>query len=948
MRIIVIILLILSFTILLSSPVLASSIVDLQFLRDGSPAGKTGGMLSDIRLEFTSPVNSDDVEISIYATDTISFNPTYCDGIYCYVEGLYISSAGRHEIEVKHFSSFDHFTVTIDTGRPVVSGLRLYKSGSTWMLEGKVFDPIADSSDIPGSGISSIEIIKEGTVEETISPGLDAEYDIAINAPFDVIGPSVSFTVRAYDAAGNVGQAIFNAAIDENPPEIISVNEGSTTWYANTEGRLAVNIVIREDERVDTDNSYVRIGSITSPISYCNSIDSDVYSCTAILNVDTGMIGDSHNAIVHVRDRFGNQDENTYSITIEVDTTRPRLLDLWSDARSYSEPAEPFLSSGEFFAEFEDAPSGMDPTRTIARITSPYDIEISPDRCVMDGGLAKCYYKVLDTTRGAVTTRIVRGYDNSGNMMHSTTLERLFHIDNSPPVITVGIGSPTAYSTDNVVTVHSGSAFHARIAAVKDSGSRISRVMIKKYSVSTGELLYENRMEGNECTIRINTMVCDYSGSDITEDIRVEIKVYDGAGNSASVTRNVRTGDSLMGSTTWRVISMTSRPSYYFTGIPSQFSMTIKLYPQGSPPGTSIGRVGLSRCTSTKGSITDSYASSSSNNIKVSGALATSPSEGGIVNISCDLDVYAQRGRYISDDSERITVNFSLAQYNSMANPNSPYNRGSDNTLFSGLSSPSAIDVLGKAEEFIRIGEAVCKAYAILTSGSIILDTVAAATGDIASPVEPAAKAVDEATDKFGDFAEKACSYITCETPGAEKVLSFYDKLEGKVIGNLTDIGLFHLTHSGRRNVQDSLIQSVLSVCVPGIVKNVRKFQQVECGYALCLLDADEGKVPAAMCEYGKSTAYCEAYASEVFAVVPYGLIVKDAGFNLNSLLQRPITVAGGFLMNQLQKNSPTLRYALKLVKFAQELAPILGINFGVTHETPAVDYCDMLESRRA
>ena len=182
---------------------------------------------------------------------------------------------------------------------------------------------------------------------------------------------------------------------------------------------------------------------------------------------------------------------------------------------------------------------------------------------------------------------------------------------------------------------------------------------------------------------------------------------------------------------------------------------------------------------------------------------------------------------------------------------------------------------------------------------------------------------------------------------GAKKVLDIYKSIEGSLIDDLAGLGIISLDHSMSRDVKDSLVLSSISLCVPGIVHNVRKIQQSECGYALCLLDAEQGRVPASYCEYAKGVSYCEIYASELFNFVPFGLVAKDVSFSINQYLKSPITIAGGFFIDAISREIPSVRVILKLQKYNEDLLPMIGITFSVTDAPAPVDYCALYEQRR-
>jgi hypothetical protein len=955
-----------------STTVLAGIPMDVQVLRDGVPSGYISGRSLDIVIIFDSPVSAQNVEFTLYAEGMEgTINPTRCIGNNCYVENLNLQHPMDYEIMVKHHTNVRYFIISIDAGRPRIEGLRLFQRGGNWMIGASLFDPISDESEYHGSGIVLVEVVMNGGVVDSVQLDRVPDYEYDKPATFEVAGSSVEFSLRVHDAAGNVGTARFNRNIDSSPPVIASVNEGSSIWYADSQGRIMVQVVVSEDDRVDTQNSYVSIGLQRTAFQSCSFVSPN-YVCTARIPIQPELFGTPQSAVIIVRDRFGNEARHESSPVIMADTQRPRLLRVWSHAVSYDDYSPmAFLSGSEFFAEFEHAPSGMDSSSTVARLIIPNNMEISADRCIMSGDVARCYFNVPMQGQ-AVTARISRGHDNAGNAMIASSEEVHFHIDSAAPSIIVGIGpSHDSLSTDTVVTIPESSSAYTRIIATKDEGSMINRIDIRKYKLSNNEMISEYEHGTSGCRNIMDQFVCDIPPLSAEDDFRLEIRVFDGSGNSASFTRTVRTGGSIIGGENWRVSSQAINPRFYFPGIPSQFVVTANILPSDNFFGSELGSARISGCTSSTGSIQNAMAFAHGNELRLTGTLTTAETNRAVIHIKCEVHVYAKRNRLISADHDVIVILVELHPYSSGADVNNPGERSASHSYFDGLSSPTAISILGTAEKIVDTGEAVCTAYTMLTSSSALLDAISSLTGGIISPVEPTARTLDEATEKIEkSFAEKACGFVTCETPGAKKVLDFYNNLESPLVdfdkdenveaSSGTDRGIANkpdesemekdenMTHSGNRRVQDSFVQSVISGCVPGIVKNIRKMQQVECGYAVCLLDAEAGQFPASMCDYARSTAQCEVFGSELFVAMPYGVIVKDFSININSLLSRPVTIGGGFIMNMVTKNSPELRSILKFAKFADVLLPMIGIDISTTPSPPAVDYCDILENRRA
>ncbi|MBD3163843.1 hypothetical protein GF323_01475 [Candidatus Woesearchaeota archaeon] len=89
----------------------------------------------------------------------------------------------------------------------------------------------------------------------------------------------------------------------------------------------------------------------------------------------------------------------------------------------------------------------------------------------------------------------------------------------------------------------------------------------------------------------------------------------------------------------------------------------------------------------------------------------------------------------------------------------------------------------------------------------------------------------------------------------------------------------------GRLNPKDSLVISMLTLCIPGIVYNLDKYRQIKCMYADCLKTSVETGVPIHACEDAKEYETCKYVYGEVFQLLPFtGLLDYFIGLVKNIL----------------------------------------------------------------
>jgi hypothetical protein len=910
----------------------------VEFLVEGVPSGNIGARYSSLMFKFDSNVNKENVIFTIYYEgEQLQLNPDRCELQNCFIDDFFFSRAGEIEFSLSHLSNSINDILYIDNTNPTIENVRFYKRNNEWFIYAEVLDYLDASSSYPGK-ISRIEIIKDSNIIDTINNINLQNYIIDKKATFEPSESRIDFTIKVHDVAGYVNSIRFNRQVDDFPPRIISINNENNEWYLDTRSRILVTAIIEEDDRIDVQNSKIKIDTIEARFDSC-TITSPIL-CTARIEVPSAYIDNVKTAIITIQDSYGNQDSKSVSFTTRIDTSQPQLATIWSDAPGYTSGA--FLSNNEFYAEFSDALSGMDSSQTIANVDG---LEVSASRCEMRNEYSRCYFDPRKT--GTMNARIVRGMDNAGNSMVSSSLTTIFETDSNPPSIQVGMGTGGSFSSSNEVSINTGSNAQIRIAKTIDSGSKLSKIEINVTSISSNEIIHTIKFNDiNSCNAQSDYLICNIPPFVVQESYSVKGTVYDGAGNTASFNRIIFSGDTLHATDNWRMTSLMQKTKYYFSGIPSQFSTELTMSPGITPYEMSIAQ-SSGTCTSDKGTVESLLISSDRNTVSVNGMLNTQSSVSGNANISCELNIYSRRDRLVSTDFDTINFWFLMDNFDITNHPGSPGNRALDGSMWQFLSSDWALTVLGKAEDIVEIGEGVCGAYALYTGVSAGVDAAAGATGDTLSIINTIARTLDISATEVEKFAESKCGFVFCTTDGSKELLDTWYGMENNLLGNLSELGVLSLTQSTNRNVQDSFVQSVFSVCVPGMIKNIRKLQQVQCGYALCLLDAEDGRVPASYCEYSQATATCEVFGSELFTIVPFGLIVKDIGISVNSYITRPITVAGGFVLDLILRESPTYRAVIKMRKYIYKLLPMFEIVVQTTSSTPTVDYCSQLETIR-
>ena len=98
-----------------------------------------------------------------------------------------------------------------------------------------------------------------------------------------------------------------------------------------------------------------------------------------------------------------------------------------------------------------------------------------------------------------------------------------------------------------------------------------------------------------------------------------------------------------------------------------------------------------------------------------------------------------------------------------------------------------------------------------------------------------------------------------------------------------------------------SIVVSVFTLCLPGLIYNLDKFRQVECIYGTCLLNVRDApgagteteSVPLSMCEEQKGYLKCKYVMGEIFNVIPMTAAVNYYIGLVKNALGDPLSIFG-------------------------------------------------------
>ncbi|MBU0536509.1 MAG: hypothetical protein KKE20_06070 [Nanoarchaeota archaeon] len=127
-------------------------------------------------------------------------------------------------------------------------------------------------------------------------------------------------------------------------------------------------------------------------------------------------------------------------------------------------------------------------------------------------------------------------------------------------------------------------------------------------------------------------------------------------------------------------------------------------------------------------------------------------------------------------------------------------------------------------------------------------------------------------------------------------------------------------------NPKNSLILSFLTLCIPGIIMNLKKARDIECQYLLCLKQQIPAGVPAFACTKMRSYQWCLFVWGEFFNIFPFTAFIKSFMSQITSILTDPGVIIG-LLFNALCNYGPVSVQALcRLSDLAKSIQQILDL----------------------
>ncbi|MBD3310033.1 hypothetical protein GF351_02330 [Candidatus Woesearchaeota archaeon] len=294
----------------------------------------------------------------------------------------------------------------------------------------------------------------------------------------------------------------------------------------------------------------------------------------------------------------------------------------------------------------------------------------------------------------------------------------------------------------------------------------------------------------------------------------------------------------------------------------------------------------------------------------------------------------------------------------------------------------TVMEIIGLLEKLFYYAELICRVINVIHNVITIFQSVTMMVGKaekVSSSVPPAYAKVHETrvllcqgTEKAREggkraykFGTKFCAFVNCKMgayPPEEQKKGLakwgntlgggggiYNWMQESYPGvNVIDKWTGK-SPAEYMNIKDSMVLSMLTFCIPGVIYNLNKYRQVQCLYAYCLQEYSQAGLPLSVCEDQKHYLTCKYIMGEVFNLIPFVAIFDHYTGLIKEALSDPFSMIGtglGLLCNNYcEAPYEDLHSACAIVKIASLLGETVGdvINIIDTWELDR-DYCELLD----
>lgn len=217
--------------------------------------------------------------------------------------------------------------------------------------------------------------------------------------------------------------------------------------------------------------------------------------------------------------------------------------------------------------------------------------------------------------------------------------------------------------------------------------------------------------------------------------------------------------------------------------------------------------------------------------------------------------------------------------------------------------------LIGTLNKVVIFSKKICQIARALYVVAVVFNFVSGPAGEalkdsvifgpIGVAVNVANVGLTQVTEGFFNYARIYCNIVSCRltlwdiggtdwSKNIENALNAYSAGEGVgIVGDAQSI------IKSTSKPENSIVFSIITLCVPGVVYNLEKYRQIDCMYIDCV----ENWVPAgtsiATCQRTRYTNRCQYVFGELFQLIPLAQLIEDVGGLFQALFSDPLALIG-------------------------------------------------------
>jgi hypothetical protein len=204
--------------------------------------------------------------------------------------------------------------------------------------------------------------------------------------------------------------------------------------------------------------------------------------------------------------------------------------------------------------------------------------------------------------------------------------------------------------------------------------------------------------------------------------------------------------------------------------------------------------------------------------------------------------------------------------------------------------------------------------------------------------------------NKIGEVAGRICGYVTCERP----LLGSHTNLTENYAKLWTFNGSTNAVYDQEDveswlNPRSSLISSIATFCLPGIIDKAEEGRQIECAHAYCIQEmSKQGNLNAIIfCDEMHSFSVCKFWMGELTFLVPPMKLIKEIGGIVEEMSSNWVSTGFGGL-GLVCETVPGAQGVCKVVKGLDSaikfIDNLIFIKSNWESKTGNVNYCEMIQ----